>query len=167
MTKDLMAIYAGILLAFIGLLMITSWLRRRKKQELLFEPPLEALEFFGELLLQTNAFYVATTFANNSLERINAYGLGFRGKCQVLIFSEGVLILRDGEVPLAIDRADIFNVGSTQAVIDKAVESGGIISVDWNHDESQLSTHLRIVETLEREKFLNTVSKVTLREATK
>lgn len=119
---------------------------------------MEALEFFGEILGQSKCFYVATTYAANQLERIAAYGLGARGNGQILIFSEGVLIIRNGEVPLAIPRQAIIGVETTQVTIDKAVEPGGLISIQWIQEKTELATQLRIVDTDSRKIILSNIS---------
>ena len=121
---------------------------------------LEALEYFGELLVQAKAFYVATTFSANHLDRINAYGLGARGIAQVLVFSEGLLIVRNGERPLAIDRADLEAVEFTQVAIDKAVEPDGLVSISWMHDGQSLATQLRIVDAANRESIAKELAQI-------
>jgi hypothetical protein len=116
------------------------------------------LEYFGELLEQAKAFYVATTRDYNHLDRITAYGLGARGFCQVFIFTEGVLIVRNGERPLAIDSSNITAVELTQVAIDKAVESNGLTSITWLHDGVKLATQLRIVDDVDRGKIVQALT---------
>ena len=166
MTKNTMALISFVLVVGFAGLAIRSWIRRKAQQSASFSRPLEALEFFGEQLAEATGFYVATTYAQNLLERIAAYGLGGRGVAKVLVFTEGVLIVRNGEVPLAIDKAAIIHVGTNQAVIDRAVEPGGLISIEWQHEQSQLATHLRIVDEKQRRALLNSLISIT-REVTK
>jgi hypothetical protein len=150
MGKQVMAIISlSLFLVLVGLA-LRAWRQRAARQSTEFSAPLEALDYFGELLVQAKALYVATTRADNHLERINAYGLGSRGFCQVMIFTEGVLIVRNGERPLAIDRACLAAVDLTQVAIDKAVESEGLVSVSWNQDGVSLATQLRIVDAAAR-----------------
>lgn len=154
MEKNIMALITllvfGLMIGFAA----RAWRKRVRQQEASFIAPLEALDFFGELLIQAKGFYVATTFASNHLERIAAYGLGLRGFCQILVFSEGLLVLRNGERPLAVEKSNLLSVSSSQVAIDKTVESGGLISIDWVQDSVALSTHLRIVNSVERERVL-------------
>lgn len=152
-----MAIITLVLFAVMITLALGAWRKRAIHQEAAFAAPLEALEYFGELRLQSKAFYVATTYASNHLERIAAYGLGTRGFGQIFVFSEGVLVVRNGERPLAIDKASIVSVTTNQVAIDKTVESGGLISIDWVQDFTDLSTHLRIVDASERGLVLNEI----------
>jgi hypothetical protein len=150
MAKQIMAIISLSVFALLAVLAVRAWRKRAHDQAAQFSAPLEALDFFGEVLVQAKAFYVATTLGTNHLERINAYGLGARGFAQVLVFSEGLLIVRQGERPLAIELAQLTTVDFSQATIDKAVESDGLLSVSWYQDSVSLATQLRIVETSDR-----------------
>ncbi len=150
MEKQIMAIISlSIFLLLVGLA-LRAWRKRSIDQAAEFSAPLEALEFFGELLAQAKAFYIATTRDVNHLERINAYGLGARGLAQILVFSEGLLIVRNGERPLALDRSQLTKVEFTQVAIDKAVEPDGLVSVSWVHEGTSLATQLRIVDVSDR-----------------
>ena len=150
MAKQIMAIVSISVFLMLAGLALRAWRKRASDQAAEFSPPLEALEYFGQLLVQAKAFYVATTHAANHLERINAYGLGARGIAQVLVFTEGVLIVRNGERPLAIDRTDLVSIEFTQVAIDKAVEPDGLVSVSWIQDGVSLATQLRIVDAGDR-----------------
>lgn len=150
MAKQIMAIISLSVFAALAFVAYKSWSRRSKEQTLEFGEPQEALEFFGELLAQARCLYVATTYAANHLERISAYGLGARGNASVLVFTEGLLIVRTGERPLALDRSQIHEVEFTQVAIDKAVEPDGLLSLSWKQDGTKLATQLRIVDSQER-----------------
>lgn len=160
MAKQVMALISIAIFTLLAGLALRAWRKRAAEQSAHFSAPLEALEYFGELVFQARALYVATTLAHNHLERVNAYGLGSRGIAQVLIFTEGLLIVRNGERPLAIDRSDIDSVNFTQVAIDKAVEPQGLLSVSWTHDGQKLATQLRIVEATDRETAANQLSKI-------
>jgi hypothetical protein len=171
MGKQIMAIISLSIFFSLAGLALRAWRKRAAEQSIEFSAPLEALEYFGELLVQAKALYVATTRADNHLERINAYGLGARGICQVLIFTEGMLIVRNGERPLAIDRDCLSAVEFTQVAIDKAVESEGLVSVSWNQEGAMLATQLRVVDASDRTRISNALKKIivsnTKREVSK
>ena len=150
MDKFIMAVLSFIIFALLAFLAMRAWRARSIDQSAEFSAPLEALDFFGELLAQAKAFYVSTTNGLNHLERISAYGLGPRGLAQVLVFTEGLLIVRNGERPLALDRAQISEIELTQVAIDKAVEPDGLLSIQWIQDGVNLATQLRIVDTSDR-----------------
>ncbi len=165
MTKQIMAIISLALFLLLAGLALRGWRKRSASQSSEFSAPLEALEYFGELLEQAKALYVATTRDSNHLERITAYGLGARGFCQVFIFTEGVLIVRNGERPLAIDSSNITAVELTQVAIDKAVEPNGLTSITWLHDGVKLATQLRIVDDVDRGKIVKTLTEKIIGDA--
>ena len=171
MAKEIMAIISLSVFSLLVGLAIRAWRKRSAAQTAEFTAPMEALEFFGELLAQANGLYVATTHGSNHLERINAYGLGARGIAQFLVFSEGMLIVRNGERPLSIDRAQLRAVQLTQVTIDKAVEPNGLISVSWIQDGVELATQVRIVDAGSRAEIFESLNQIiqsnTKREVSK
>ena len=167
MTKDLMALLALALVLFLGSLAFWGWRSRKARQESLFESPNEALEYFGEELARASGSYVATSFASDFLERVNAYGLGIRGVAEILVFTEGVLIVRRGERPLAIDKAQIIDVVNSQYVIDRAVEAEGIVSITWTQNTTELATHLRFVDEAARSAIIEALQKISNGEEVK
>jgi len=167
MTKDLMAVLAVALVLILASLSWWGWSARKARQEASFDSPSEALEFFGEELARANGFYVATSTGTDFLERINAYSLGIRGVADILVFSEGILMLRRGERPLAIDKALILEVTTSQHVIDRAVEAEGIISIIWKQNTETLATHLRVVDETSRLNILEALNSISNREEAK
>lgn len=160
MEKEIMAIFSVLVFCIFAALALRSWRRRSVEQSTLMSAPLEALEFFGTLLVQVKGFYVATTFSSNHLERISAFCLGSRGVAQVLVFSEGVLIVRNGERPLAIGKTAINSISTGNVAIDKAVEEDGLVSIDWSQDSVELSTHLRLVNSADRTAIIQTIESI-------
>ena len=160
MAKQIMAIISLSIFALLAGLALRAWRKRASEQADEFSAPLEALEFFGEVLAQAKAFYVATTREINHLERVSAYGLGARGIAQVLVFTEGLLVVRNGERPLAIDRSQLTAVELTQVAIDKAVEADGLVSVSWVQDGVSLATQLRIVDVSDRTKISQALKQI-------
>jgi cellobiose-specific phosphotransferase system component IIC len=166
MEKYVMAALSLLLFASFFLLAARAWQKRKQDQTAKFAAPLEALEYFGELIAQSSGLYVATTYAENHLERISAYGLGARGVCQVLVFGEGVLIVRNGERPLAIAKNALDHISANQVAIDKAVEANGLISITWNQNSSSLATHLRIVDRDKRTQIQDAINSLLAQSET-
>jgi hypothetical protein len=125
----------------LGLLAYWLWVLKIRKQETLFPAPqsLEA-DIHGH-----SAFYVATTFADRPLERIVAHGLAHRGRAEVEVSPSGVAIYRTGEIGFVIPTRDLLAVSQSSAVIDRAVEKDGLVSIRWNLGDHHLETHLRFV----------------------
>ena len=145
------------------LLAARAWHKRKEEQTAKFDSPLEALDYFGELKAKSSGFYVATTYSENHLERISAFGLGSRGICQILVFSEGLLLIRKGERPLAIGSSALVSVSSNQVAIDKAVEPNGLMTITWKQNSSLLATHLRVVDKEKRNRVLDSINSLFTR----
>ena len=161
-------IVAGILGALFLLLVLTAiraWRARAAAQEADFAQPPMALENAGEQRLKVRAYYVATTYAENHLERIRAYGLGIRGIAFALVFDGGVQLIRKGERPLAIAKSAITELSTTQVTIDRVTESKGILTIDWVQDKTKFSTHLRVVDQNDRVKLIAALESISDREA--
>jgi hypothetical protein len=167
MIKTDLAIISVALFATMVSLAWLGWSRRTKGQNAQYSRPLEALEYFGEKLAEAKALYVATTTAENHLDRVSAHGLGHRGKASVFVFSEGLLIVRQGERPLAIAREQLVSVYRNQVAIDKVVESNGLISIDWLQSNQRLSTHLRIVDQSAATEISEQLQKILVKEVAK
>ena len=163
MQKYYVAIILGILFLAFVLAAVRAWKARANKQEADFSQPPMALANAGEQLLKVRAYYVATTFADNHLERIRAYGLGIRGLAHAMVFEGGLQLIRKGERPLAINKTAIDAISTTQVTIDRVTEAKGILTIDWNQDSTKFSTHLRVVDLDDRAKLISALE--TIREA--
>ncbi len=163
MQKYYVAIILGILFLAFVLAAVRAWKARANKQEADFSQPPMALANAGEQLLKVRAYYVATTFADNHLERIRAYGLGIRGLAHAMVFEGGLQLIRKGERPLAINKSAIDSISTTQVTIDRVTEAKGILTIDWAQDATKFSTHLRVVDLEDRAKLISALE--TIREA--
>jgi hypothetical protein len=135
----------------LGLFAYLSWVSKIRKQEAFIEPPqiLES-EDAGQ-----GAFYVATTLAGKPLERVVAHGLAHRGRANVLVSSDGISIYRTGEKSFRISTKDLVAVNQSSAVIDRAVEKDGLVSIQWKLGGTAVETHLRFVGSKERSTTLS------------
>lgn len=163
MQKFIVAIILGILFLFFVGTAIRAWRARAAKQEADFNQPPMALATPGQQLVKVRSFYVATTYANNHLERIRAYGLGIRGLAHAMVFEGGLQLIRKGERPLAISKSTITGISTSQVTIDRVTEAKGILTIDWIQDATQFSTHLRVVDLDDRAKLISALE--TIREA--
>jgi hypothetical protein len=165
MQKYYIALIAAVLFFFFVLAAIRSWKARSNQQEADFSQPPMALTAAGSQLLKVRAYYVATTFSENHLERIRAYGLGIRGLAHAMVFEGGLQLIRKGERPLAIDRQSILGLSTNQVTIDRVTESKGLVTIDWQQDSTQFSTHLRVVDLDDRAKLIAALETISNREA--
>lgn len=163
MQKYYVAIILAILFFFFVLTAIRAWRARAAKQEADFSQPPMALENAGKQVVKVRAFYVATTYAENHLERVRAYGLGIRGLAHAIVFEGGLQLIRKGERPLAINLASIESISTNQVTIDRVTESKGILTIDWAQEATKFSTHLRVVDQNDRAALIAALE--TIREA--
>ncbi len=87
--------------------------------------------------------YVATTTAGDLLDRIVVHGLGNRGRADLYVRTEGVLVDRVGEPALWIPTESLraVRLGSGQA--QKAFEAGGLILITWLLGDRVVDTGFR------------------------
>ena len=133
-------------LAIIGLGvwgMRRGWRARAARQSDVPVPPGPPAWFDSGMPPGVPGTYVATTRSGDLLDRIVVHGLGHRGRAELHIGADGVLIDRVGEVPVWIPRESLTDVrlGSGQA--QKAYEAGGLILVTWRLGEHLLDTGFR------------------------
>jgi hypothetical protein len=72
----------------------------------------------------------------------------------VQVSSAGITILRKGERGLALTNDQIQGVGLAQGTIDRVVEKGGLVAIDWQQDSTELTTFLRFNNVADRNRVL-------------
>lgn len=144
----LIALAIFVLLSF---LVYRSWVSKMRKQDELIQAP-QLLEFSP---LGEKAQYVATVFAGRPLDRVVGHGFAHRGNASVLVSPNGVSIYRIGENSFLIPAQDVLSISQESAVIDRAVETDGLIAIRWNLGGAELQTYLRFVGVSERSAALS------------
>jgi hypothetical protein len=142
------------LFGVLGLLALVAWRKRAQKQQMLIQKPVEVEQSSDG----SKCFYVATTFADRPLERVIAYGLAHRGSAFLSITETGIEVSRVGEFSFLIPKADLVEIGSATAVIDRAVEKDGLVSIKWRLGSQILETHFRFVDAKLRSSSLSELS---------
>jgi hypothetical protein len=122
-----------IIVGVIGLLvlMVLGWRARGRRQSVLSTAPAPSDEQLGELRLAVTGLYVSTTTAGAPLDRVILPGLGFRGRVAVSVFDAGVVVAVTGEPQVFIASDRIRSVGTSTWTIDRVVEEGGLVRLDW------------------------------------
>lgn len=128
--------------AVLALVALYGWRRRISMQQMTLPRPIA----LGSPIKGFNCYYVATTFVNRPLDRVVAYGLAHRGQAFLSITASGVEVSRTGEFSFLIPRTSFIQVGSAAAVIDRAVEKDGLVSIKWRLGSKELESHFRFVD---------------------
>lgn len=135
-----LVILAMIVIAFV--FMALGWRNRRRRQADLDVVPVPPAEI-GEEIAHERVLYVATTLAEEPLERVVVAGLGFRAKGEVRIARGGLVLDLAGARTAFIPVADIRGVGLASWTIDKGVEEGGLVFVRWQLGDTLVDSYLR------------------------
>ncbi|MCF8528447.1 MAG: hypothetical protein K9G13_00830 [Aquiluna sp.] len=155
MTRELIGFLMILLVLVVANLIWFSVLRRKKAQEKLlpaFQAPKQAQGL--------DALYVATVFADRLLDRVWAHGIGMRGKASLGIDETGISVHRKGEVSFLIPSSSLTETKSSQATIDKGVESDGLEVIAWLHNGIALETSLRFADPSVRQEFHKNLQKM-------
>lgn len=150
---------AGLVLAFAGVLllvMVFAWRARQRRQRHLpaiQSPPTE----IGEVLGEFDGLYVATTAADQPLERVVIGGLGFRARAGVQVAASGITLSIAGEHPVFIPATSLRAVTRATWAIDRVVEDGGLVLIAWTLGETgansaplnpaPVDSYLRVADT--------------------
>lgn len=146
------AILVAAFVAFIFFVMIRAWRKRVRASDAI---ELNSVIPAGSELVVAiaNVFYVATVHSLAPLERVALRGLRFRGWATIHAYNEGVVVRVRGEQAVTLPTAAITGTSPRQVVVDKVVESGGLIGIDWMRDDQQLSTVFRVNTAEQRAQF--------------
>jgi len=118
-------------LAVVGLLMVLGWRALRRRQidvNGLAPVPSEP----GDIALAEDLLYVATTRAEQPLQRIAVKGLGFRARAVLTVARGGIRLDLAGGEPGFIPAAALRGVGRATWTIDRAVSNDGLVFVRWS-----------------------------------
>ena len=131
------------LFSLFAIVAIVTWRRRVVSQGQLLPAPVGIESSKAE----SNCFYVATTFSDRPLDRVIAHGLAHRGHAHLEVTGAGVKISRTGELSFLIPKADLLDVTTGTAVIDRVVENEGLVVIKWVLGAVLLETHFRFVNS--------------------
>lgn len=136
---------------------VLGWRNRRRRQSHLDVVPVPPSEI-GEEFARERVLYVATTIAEEPLERVVVAGLGFRAKGEVRIARGGLVLDLAGSRTAFIPVGDIRGVGLASSTIDKGVEEGGLVFVRWLLGDTLVDSYLRSDDS---ERLLNELTELS------
>ena len=98
-------------------------------------------------LLSFRGLYVATTVADQPLERVPVGPLSFRAKAKFSLHPEGVVVAAQGEKPVLLDASRGIEAGLATWTIDRVVEPEGLVMIRWNLGGTSVDSYLRVMES--------------------
>lgn len=143
MDRLLPTIIIALVVLAVFALMLHGWGSRRRRQAGLARPT-PVPELLGAASLVVNGWYVATTKADEPLERIAVHGLGFRARATVAVHVEGIVLTVRGQNPILIEPASLRGAGRATWAIDRVVERDGLVLVGWMLGDSPVDSYLRL-----------------------
>ena len=137
----------AIALAFLALLlalMFLGWKLRQRRQRAYAVPHTVPVDD-GELLGAFSGFYVATTVADDPLNRIATSGLGFRARVTATVAREGIAPGIPGQ-NIFIPAADLILADRATWTIDRVVEPDGLTRIAWTLGDTRVDSYFRMAE---------------------
>ncbi|WP_402371763.1 PH-like domain-containing protein [Isoptericola rhizosphaerae] len=110
------------------------------------------------------ATYVSSTLAGDWLARVGTHGLGDRSAAEVTVLDGGIVVDRDGNPPLLVPAATLFDVGTAPGMAGKYVGGDGLVVLTWSvpsdgeTDATLLDTGLRPRYTADRARLVEAAS---------
>ncbi|WP_165070056.1 PH-like domain-containing protein [Marisediminicola senii] len=156
-------ISAGIVLAFLALLLVLMYLgwRRRQGRQSAIPRPAGVPADPGAELISLEVFYVASTVAGQPLDRIAVAGLGYRARAVVTVHESGVALDIPGEPVAFIPAGDIGRVDRATWTIDRVVESDGLVRLAWTLGDTGIDSYLRVTEPADPGPLIGAIETIT------
>lgn len=155
---------ATLVLAFLVvalLLLALGWRNRRKRQS--FLPPLSSVPAeLGTVILESSGLYVATTLSGERLERVAVRGLGFRSRVSLAVHASGVVLSIPGQADSFIEAGSIAAVSRSTWTIDRVVEDGGLVCLEWILGDTAVESFFRVDDSQELIEALNQLTQHSL-----
>ena len=130
-----------ILLAFFG--MYWGWRTRTRSQASIARPSAVPAEL-GPISLTARGLYVATTLADQPLERVTVNGLGYRARAALTVAHSGIVLELTGQEPAFLASTSLRSVDRSSWVIDKGVEAAGLVRIAWRLGDTDVDSYLRV-----------------------
>ncbi len=138
------ALISGVLIVIALALIVWGWNNRKKRQSdwgRLAEVPARYESI--EPLAVFPGTYVATTSEGDWLDRIAVDSLGYKAVSHFFVFSDAVLIAREGSRDIWIPAEDLTGVRTESGMSGKFVEKDGLVVVTWNFNGKAVDTGFR------------------------
>lgn len=161
MDKVFPTVVVGILIVLVLVGMYFGWRARQKRQAYLVGT-LPVPGDIGTELFASELLYVATTIANEPLNRVAVSGLGYRARASVVVATGGIVLDLAGEPEAFIPAEKVLGVGRANWTIDRVVENGGLVVVNWMLGETSVDSYLRLVEPPDPSELIAAIQQIVV-----
>ncbi len=135
-------IIAAVLVLLLAL-MLLGWRRRVRSQAGLPRPAPPPASLQRDAVARRGALR-RDDARRRPFDRIAVHGLGFRARCAVAVHPEGIVLSLRGSDAVFIPRESLRGTGRATWAIDRVVEPGGLVVLDWELDGLRLDSYLRL-----------------------
>ena len=139
------AVLAVIALAVWG--MRRGWQNKAKRQADLPVPASAPTAESPTLCDPISGTFLATTISGDWLNRIVVHSLGVPSKVVATVHQDGLLLEREGEPNIFIERAELSAVRLDRGLAGEVYEAGSVVIVTWTIGEASLDTGIRPAHT--------------------
>jgi hypothetical protein len=134
-----------IVLALLG--MRRGWKNKAKRQAAIPAPaPIPASDAVA-LVDSVEGSYLASTSADQWLDRIVVHSLGVPSKALVTVRSDGIACEREGEPDFFIATSDIAAIRLDRGIAGEVYEAGSVLIVTWQLGDVLLDSGFRAQQT--------------------
>ncbi len=124
-----LALFILLGLVLLGL-MVVSW-QRRKRRQAGIGAPRPVPEDVGASIGVFPGLYLATTLADQRLQRVAIRPFGFRAEGSLLVAERGLVVTLVGSDPWFIPKSDLLAARRASWTIDRGVEEDGLNLIAW------------------------------------
>ena len=142
MDKILPTLLTLAVVALVFVALARGWRARTRAQAELGAPAAPPAEL-GAVAHREDLLYVATTKAEQPLERITVAGLGFRARAAMTVAEAGVVLDLTGADAVFVPRDRMLGAGRASWTIDKAVGADRLVVLTWSLNGTAVDTYLR------------------------
>lgn len=134
MTREGALVVILLVALVLGALGVWAW-RRRSRRDAGITAPVGEVPTDATELARFGTLYVATTRADEPLERLAIHGLGFRSRADVTVTTAGIAVDLTGQPRLFLPSGRIASVDQATVAIDRVVEPEGLTRLSWRTDD--------------------------------
>jgi hypothetical protein len=134
-----------IVLALFG--MWRGWKNKAKRQERIPQPPSIPTGDVISLTAAIEGTYLASTTADQWLDRIVVHSLGVPSKAFVTVRADGVAVEREGEPDFFVPLPAMTSVRLDRGIAGEVYEAGSVLILSWKLGDAALDSGFRAQKT--------------------